>query len=214
MTRNALSRLCHILTPLRCTGTSASRCTGTSAPRRSPAEKTHQRGVTAVESLIVLSTVVVALGAALPSLQASKAQRHLDGSAAQLETDIQHARSLAVAQHRNLRMSFFRDDHGSCYVVHSGPAGSCQCTPTGEAVCSAGTQSARSHRFTADNAVQLQANVSGITFDASKGTVTPTTTLRLAASETRSVNVVVNVMGRVRNCAPASATDVRGYTRC
>jgi type IV fimbrial biogenesis protein FimT len=206
MTLNALSRLCHILTPL--TGP------GPSAARHSPPANAHQRGVTAVESLIVLSTAAVALGAALPGLQASKAQRHLDGSAAQLETDIQHARSLAVAQHRNLRMSFFRDSHGSCYVVHSGPAGSCQCTPTGEALCSGGTQAARSHRFTADSAVQLQANVSGITFDANKGTVTPTTTLRLAASETRSVNVVVNVMGRVRNCAPASATDVRGYTRC
>ena len=174
----------------------------------------RQRGLTVLESLIVVTTTAVTLGSALPGLQQTRVQRQLDGSAAQLETDIQYARSLAVAKRNNLRMSFVQDAHGSCYVVHSGPAGGCSCTAGGETVCNAGSAAERSQRFDATATVQLRANVGGIVFDADKGTVTPTTTVRLTAGDGRAVHVVVNVMGRVRNCSPATPVPVPGYKVC
>ncbi len=173
-----------------------------------------QRGVTIVESLMVLVVAAISLGAAVPGFQQSRLQRHLDGAAAQLETDIHLARSRAVAENRNLRMSFLQDEHGSCYLVHSGDTSSCTCAADGRAECSNGEPVARSVRFSARQPVKLQANVRSITFSPQLGTSTPTGTLKLQTSATHTVHAVVNVMGRVRHCAPASATSVKGYPRC
>ncbi len=176
------------------------------APRR-------QRGLSVFESLVSLATTAITLTAALPSFEASRVQRHLDGTAAQLETDILFTRSLAVAQGRSLRMSFHQDTHGSGYVVHTGPVSACSLLPTGQAQCQSGVVAARVVRLPAGSAVQLQSNVSSIVFDADKGTSTPTGTLKLQAGKSKSVHLVVNIMGRVRSCSPA-AQAVAGYKAC
>jgi type IV fimbrial biogenesis protein FimT len=41
-----------------------------------------------------------------------------------------------------------------------------------------------------------------ITFDAVRGTVTPTATLRVEARDGRAIHQVVNLLGRVRSCSP------------
>ena len=60
--------------------------------------------------------------------------------------------------------------------------------------------------------VRLQTNVSSMLIDPLHGTVSPTGTLRLIGDDTRSVNHVVNIMGRVRSCSPLAA--VPGYRAC
>jgi type IV fimbrial biogenesis protein FimT len=173
----------------------------------------RQRGLSLLESLVSLATTLITLTAAVPSFEASRVQRHLDGTAAQLETDILFTRSLAVAQGRTLRMSFHTDAHGSGYVVHSGPANGCSLLATGQAQCQAGVVAARAVRLPAGTAVQLQSNVGSIVFDADKGTSTPTGTLKLQAGDHKAVHLVVNIMGRVRSCSPA-AKAVKGYVAC
>jgi type IV fimbrial biogenesis protein FimT len=180
-----------------------------------PANRANcQRGVTAIEGLMVLTVVVLSLGAALPGFQELRLQRHLDGAAAQLETDIQLTRSLAVAENRNLRMSFVQDAQGSCYLVHSGDADNCTCSAGGQAQCRNGEAVERSVRFAPGHPVSIQANVRSIVFNPLLGTSTPTGTVRLQTSPTHTLHAVVNVMGRVRHCAPATATSVSGYPRC
>ncbi len=199
------------------TETSATAAATTTAAATAPARPhtaRRQRGVTAIEALMVLAITVISLGAAVPGFQELRLQRHLDGAAAQLETDIQLTRSRAVAENRSLRMSFVQDAHGSCYVVHSGNADSCTCSASGQAQCSNGEAAERSVRFALGHPVQLQTNVRSIVFSPHLGTSTPTGTLRLQTSPTHAVHAVVNVMGRVRHCAPASATSVSGYPRC
>ena len=49
--------------------------------------------------------------------------------------------------------------------------------------------------------MQIRSNSASMLFDATKGTVTPTGTLRVQAG-VGSVHLVVNVMGRVRSCSP------------
>ncbi len=175
---------------------------------------TRQRGTSIVESMMVLAVAAISLGAAVPGFQETRLHRHLDGAAAQLETDIQLTRSRAVAERRNLRMSFIQDTHGSCYVVHSGDADSCSCSASGQAQCSNGEAAARSVRFDAKHPVKLQTNVRSIVFSPNLGTSTPTGTLKLQTSPTHTVHAVVNVMGRVRHCAPDTATATKGYPRC
>jgi type IV fimbrial biogenesis protein FimT len=172
----------------------------------------RQRGFSLVESLVGLATTAVVLGSAVPGFGQARLQRHFDGAAAQLETDIHYARSGAVSANRTLRMSFQSDGAASCYIVHTGPADACRCGADGSAVCSDGHEAVRSVRFGSGGPVQLRPNVRSIVFDPTAGTRTPTGTLRLVAGDGRAVHLVVNVMGRVRSCSPAGA--VPGYRAC
>lgn len=171
-----------------------------------------QSGVSLIESMIVLAVVACTLGSVIPGFSEARQRRHLDGTAAQLETDIQYARSQAVASNRSVRITFRQDAAGSCYIVHTGAVDACSCTADGAAVCQAGEQSLRSVRLSTTEPVQISANVGSILFDAFKGTSTPTGTLRVTAPDQRAVHLVVNVMGRVRSCSPGGA--VPGYRRC
>jgi len=174
----------------------------------------QQRGTSLIEAMMVLVVAAISLSAAVPGFQQSRLHRHLDGAAAQLETDIQLTRSRAVAERRNLRMSFIQDQHGSCYVVHAGAADSCTCAASGVAQCSNGQAVARSVRYDNTHPVKLQTNVRSIVFSPDLGTSTPTGTIKLQTSPTHTVHAVVNVMGRVRHCVPDTATSVKGYPGC
>jgi type IV fimbrial biogenesis protein FimT len=177
------------------------------APRHDP----HQRGVSLIESLIALAVVVVSIGTAMPSFKSALERRHLEGAAAQLETDIQHARSLAVARNHSVRLKFSDDASGSCYAVFSGAANQCQCRADGSSSCLGAQPVWRSTGFDAAGAVRLRSNVGSIVFDPLQGTSTPTGTLRLLSRSGQAVHLVVNIMGRVRTCSP---TGLAGYRPC
>jgi type IV fimbrial biogenesis protein FimT len=172
----------------------------------------HQTGFSLVEGLIGLAITSLALGAGLPGIEAAKERRHLDGVAAQLETDLHMARSAAVAHQRTLRVSFRSDTAGACYVLHTGSAGTCTCDAEGPAVCSNGAVAIRSVRFAATGPVRLSSNVGAMVFDPDKGTVSPTGTVRLSGQAGHAVNVVVNIMGRTRTCTPTAGLP--GYSAC
>ena len=167
-------------------------------------------GFTLIECLICVTTLLVGLSAAVPSFEAARERRHVEGAAAQLETDLQLTRGLAVAQNRTVRFELGRDDHGTCYVVHTGSAGDCTCSPEG-AVCVPGVFALRSQHQAADTGVAIEANVRSMVFEPMKGTVTPTATLRVEGPRT-SIRQIINIMGRVRSCSPDGA--VPGLKPC
>ena len=176
------------------------------------------RGLTLIECLIAVAVACTAIGTAVPSYGRMLEKRHLEGAAAQLETDIQFARSLAASMNEPVRLRVQQDAGGSCYIVYRGPAASCTCTSGGAPVCSPGSPGSqadallRSLRLPAPGGVQAQANVSSMLFSPLHGTVTPTGTLKLTGREGRQLHVVVNLMGRARTCAPGGA--VAGYPSC
>lgn len=49
-------------------------------------------------------------------------------------------------------------------------------------------------------------------FDGTRGTVSPTGTVRVIGSDGRALHKVVNVMGRVRTCSPQRS--ISGYRPC
>lgn len=169
------------------------------------------RGLTLLEALVALAIMLIVLGSALPHFGRTAERRQLEGVAAQLATDIQHARSLAVARASGQRISFRAFAAGSCYVVHDGPANACQCNAAGQAQCTAPTQVHRMVFLPAQGPVRLQANVGSIQFHPSLGTSTPTGTLRLVARSGQAVHQIVNIMGRTRACSP---NGVPGYPPC
>lgn len=183
----------------------------TTAQHRSKPQR-KSRGVTAVEALLTLSTMAITLGAGLPSLGEARAKRQMEGTAAQVAADIGHARSLAVSASEPVRFTVQHDAGGSCYVVHTGSAGNCTCSSQGTATCTSGTQLFRVSGLGAAQAVRLGGNARSMLFDPDRGTVSPTGTIRLSTADGKALDLVVNIMGRVRSCA--SAQPVAGYPNC
>lgn len=170
-----------------------------------------RHGLTLIECLTALVIVLVVLGSTLPSFGKLTERRHLEGAVAQLATDIQHTRSLAISRNGGQRIIFRVGDAGSCYVVHAGPANACNCEADGTVDCTGGVVARRSVFFPVDGPVQVRANVRSILFHPVHGTSTPTGTLRVVARSGATVHQVVNLMGRVRACSP---TGVAGYPVC
>jgi type IV fimbrial biogenesis protein FimT len=180
-------------------------------PQPSPAAR-RQRGVSLVESAIVLGVIAVVVGTVAPSFDQLRQRRQIEGAAMQLETDLHYARSLAVAHNQTLRMSFGNANGATCYVVHTGAAGACTCGPAGIPLCNAGAQVLRGVQFPSDGGPAVVSNTRSMTFDPVRGTVTPTATVRVLARNGEAVHQVVNVMGRVRSCTPSA--QLPGYRRC
>jgi type IV fimbrial biogenesis protein FimT len=180
--------------------------------QRPCARRRSQSGVTLVETAVVASVLAVAAGLAVPSFDGAIQRRHLEGAAAQLETDIHHARMLAVARNVPLRISFETGAAGSCYVIHTGAANQCSCGAAGVAACQGSAQAERSVLFAADGPVRLKSNSRSVVFEPTKGTSTPTATMQLSSRNGIAIHQVMNVMGRVRSCSPAPALS--GYRSC
>ena len=182
------------------------------AARRSIGTRRAQAGITLVETMVVSSVLAVLTGLAVPSFDSSIQRRHLEGAATQLETDIHHARMLAVARNAPLRMSFESGAGGSCYVVHTGAANQCTCAADGSPVCQGDAEAVRAVRYEPGGSVSLKSNSRSVLFDPTKGTSSPTATIQLQARNGSAIHQVMNIMGRVRSCSPAPA--VSGYSRC
>ncbi|TXC65751.1 fimbrial assembly protein [Piscinibacter aquaticus] len=131
-----------------------------------------QHGLTLVEAAVVVGIVAAAATAATPGLQRLVEQRRLDGTATQLAADLQLARNEAIARNRVVRVN--RDDAAGCYLLHTGPAGSCHCAADGVALCESGSAVIRS--VSTPQRITLQSNAASIAFDPLHGTATPTAT--------------------------------------
>jgi type IV fimbrial biogenesis protein FimT len=181
-------------------------------PTRSAAGAHQASGLTLIEMTITLTVTAVLLGMAVPSFEQARKRRQLDGVAAQLETDLQLARSLAVAQNDVLRMSFHAADQASCYVIHTGKPGACTCAAEGNADCQPGSRAFRAVRLQGPGQPKLLSNAKSIAFEPTSGTVTPTATMRVRFDDGPAIHLVINVMGRIRACA--AAPGLPGHVTC
>lgn len=174
---------------------------------RTPARPQH--GVTLIEAMSVLAILSIVVGTAAPGLHAFKQRADLTGTAAQLETDIQFARSQATALNHSVQLTLREAQGATCYMVHTGPAAQCQCGGTaGDAAsCSGDAALLRAVVLPAAGDVQVRSASKSIAFDPLKGTVTPTATLRVEARDGRAIHQVVNLLGRVRSCSPGGRAD-------
>lgn len=167
-----------------------------------PVAHRRVRGVSLVESMCVVSVIATALGLAAPDLSDWQAQQALLASAAELETDIQYARSQAVSMNRPVRVTTQALGGGSCYVLHTGEAGDCVCKGAGQSSCINGAQPLRLVEQPAGGPVALANGKMSMEFAPQHGTVTPTATFKLVNVKGQAVHQVVNIMGRTRSCTP------------
>lgn len=169
-----------------------------------PIARTAQRGVTLIETMTVLFVVSLAIGTAISSLSSPRQGAELAGAAAQVETDVQFARSQAVALSCTVQLTLREANGASCYIVHTGPAANCSCNGQVPSASARGESSSllRAVPFASQGLVQVRSSSRPITFDPVRGTVTPTATLRVEARDGRAIHQVVNLLGRVRSCSP------------
>jgi len=169
-----------------------------------------QRGVTLVEAGVVLAIGAVTLGTVAPGFQRLVEKQKLEGAAAQLATDIQFTRAESVLRNEALRLAVQRQPWGSCYVIHSGAAGTCTCKADGIAECTVGARQLKAVAFAANDGLALESNVASIGFDPMHGTATPAGSIKITSRSGRAIEHVVNLMGRVRSCAIGLA----GHAAC
>lgn len=170
-----------------------------------------QRGVTLVESAVAMTIAAIALSTAAPGLQGLIERKRLEGVATQLATDLQFVRTESVARNTPVRVSFYADGAGSCYLIHTGSRSQCSCSGPLPAACSGDAAPIKTVYLPAGERVVVQSSVSSILFDPLHGTSSPTGTARVTGAS-GAIHHVVNVMGRVRSCSPAPALP--GYRSC
>lgn len=176
------------------------------------AHRSSGRGLTLVELMCCLCITGLLLAGALPALRDFRLRQALESVAGVLETDVHYARSLARTSDRTVRMAVqATDDGGTCYVIHSGPAGACTCDASGAARCEGDAQLRRVQILPVKAGIRISTASRSLVFDAGKGTVTPTATFVVSDREGRAVHQIVNVLGRVRSCTPSG---LGGYRRC
>ena len=166
--------------------------------------KPQQRGVSLIEAMSVVAILSIVCGTALPSFTSLRQRADLAGVAAQLETDVQFARSQATAMGHPVRLTLRERAGATCYMVHTGPDAQCECGGELAASCSGEAELLRSVALAASGSVQVRSASKSVAFDPLKGTVTPTATLRVEARDGRAIHQVVNLLGRVRSCSPGS----------
>jgi len=174
----------------------------------SPARRV--RGVTLVECLCAVSILATSVGLALPNLSKWKDRQALLSAAGELETDIQYARSMAVAQNGAVHLTVRTAAGGTCYVAYTGEPEACGCASGGGAVCSAQAEVRRYADYPASGAVKLLHRDTTLTFNPRLGTVTPTATFKLKTSTAGTIHQIVSIMGRTRSCSPDGIAGIKG----
>lgn len=164
----------------------------------------EHRGLTLVELLVCVAVTAILLSIAVPNMQAFLARRHLEGLSAQFVADLQYARTAAVARGERLRLRFQTIDSGSCYVLHSSAGESCTCMAGQPPQCSGNAEALRLVYLPTIDRNTVRANVASMLIDPRQGTVTPTGSIDIASSDGTTLRHVVNILGRVRLCAPAT----------
>jgi type IV fimbrial biogenesis protein FimT len=180
------------------------------------AQQMRQRGLTIIELMTVLVVIAILAIIALPGFNDLMAKRRVEGVFSELHTDMQLARSEAVARNRAVRVTFGT----GCYVVHvTSPATTTTCTQTTETLDPDDRKVKTTQLQTGTNAALVPLDsLTFVEFDPTRGAATWDGTGTAAAVNVESsagawqLRAVAAALGRVRACSPN--TSVEGFQAC
>ena len=174
------------------------------------------RGFTLIEMLVAMAIAAIVLTVAVPSFSDYMNKKRVEGVASELSTDIQFARSEAVARNVAVRITFGT----GCWVVHTVGSTATSCTQAAGATLGTGATQLKDVQLATNLDASLSPNnsLTYIAFDAVRAMATSN-----GSGTTHSVNVAssagswqlraaVSSVGRVQLCSPNSS--MTGYAAC
>lgn len=173
----------------------------------------QQRGVSLIEVSAVLTITAIIASSAAPGFSGMLERRKIEGVSAELTSDLMFIRSESVSRNKNLVLSFHSTPSGQgCYIIHTGPAGACNCGESGPAQCSGASEEIKTVRDSADSRTRIHANVDHMVYEATRGTATPAGSVYVTGASGTGVRHVVSMTGRMRTCSPDGRMP--GYRSC
>ena len=176
----------------------------------------RSQGFTLIELMVVVALAAVLVALTAPSFSNFLSKRRVEGIVAELATDLQYARSEAVARNQNVSVTFGTN----CYVIHLSSATSVSCTQSGGASVTpaAALMKAVEVASGAPVSVTRAASLTSFTFEpvvgaasndvgASPGILEVTGT----GGTAWKLQLRVSAQGRVKTCSPTGAGYVVGY---
>ena len=165
------------------------------------ARRRAARGLTLIELMVVLATMAVLLGLAVPSFGAQLARHRLKAAAETLAADLAQARFEAARRGAPLHVHFAQGTQW-CWVIAT--ASGCDCA--GSQACQV-----RTVRSTDHPGVQIEQSQDAL-FDPANGAAIGDGAALLKSARGDTLRVATNRLGRVHVCAPDAST--LGYPRC
>ncbi len=178
--------------------------------------RARRAGFTMIELLVTLSIVAVLLAVAAPSFNTFLARKRVEGAMSELGTDLQYARSEAVARNADVHVTF----GSGCYVIHLEVGATATCTRTTKAIIPA-TAEIRTVQLDSGSPVAITPSntLTYIGFEPLRGLADwDGTDINIGSvvvddgSGQRSLRISVGPTGRTNTCSPSG--QVKGYTQC
>lgn len=172
----------------------------------------HSRGHSLVELCVCVAIPAILMSIALPALEQFKQRQRLELVAQTLMANLQQARSEAISRGDAVQLRFSRHASGSCYIIHTGSSGQCQCDSGGLGSCAAGESILKVEWIPSSQNIAIRANVTNMSFQARQGAVTSTGSVDISSSNGDTIRHIVSIAGRVRSCSPTA--EMHRLPRC
>lgn len=188
----------------------------------------RQAGLTLIEVMVVVALIGVVLTLAAPAFKDMILMQRLRGISSELVTDMQLARSEAVARRNFVRVHFQSDASSTCYVVYVAdvlnPTSRCNCLAAPTSVCPSGFTEVKTVVVPKSRGVRVDAVDPGLpgwepsfSFDWRTGGIyaNPTDTEPAAIPDffidsfidaARKLSTRLNAAGRPTVCRPSGST--------
>ena len=148
------------------------------------------RGFTLIELMVAVAVAAVLLTVVVPSFTDQLARRKLEGVATELSTDLQFARTQAVA--RNGTTTLATNAGGNQYTI---------------------TDASTTYKTVALDSQLTITPSTTITYDQLRAMATASGAMTVSSTKTTGqLQVVVSAMGRVTMCSPSGS--FKGYSAC
>jgi type IV fimbrial biogenesis protein FimT len=180
-----------------------------------PSRRAH-RGFTLIEAMVVIAIASILVAVAVPGFRDVLAKRRVEGVVSELMTDLQYARSEAVARNAGVRITL----GSGCYTVHLDSATSASCTNAAGSSVNPPSALIKGVQLPSTAVVSMAAagSVTRITFEPVLGSASfdqavdpAVVNVTSASGKAWSVQVRTSTQGRVKTCSPSGAGYISGH---
>jgi type IV fimbrial biogenesis protein FimT len=166
----------------------------------------EQKGITLLETMVVISMLAILTSLALPALQEMMINHRLEGKAREYVANMNWARALAVSSNQAVNLRIATDDSASCYVIFHGPVDDCSCHANG-ATCTVPGNELLAVVLPHSDGVEVSTRTLSATtrITPTQGTISPTLTAIFTGANGKAIHNISNILGRTRSCTPEEA---------